>query len=80
MWDPIVRNIGEMLGVFLPINLHAKTPTEGLFESNAAIPALQRVENQLARLAPPQWPEDVFGKIDRAKARNGGVFVRPLRL
>jgi hypothetical protein len=76
MWDPIVRNIGETLGVFLPINLHAKTPAEGLFESNAAILELQRVENQLARLAPPQWPEEVFGKIDRAKAQAGkALFV-----
>jgi cytochrome c1 len=74
--DPIVRNVGETLGVFLPINLHAKTPAEGLFESNAAIPELQRAENQLARLAPPQWPEDVFGKIDRAKAQAGkALFV-----
>lgn len=76
MDDPIIRNIGETLGVFLPINLHAKTPAEGLFQSNAAIPALQRAENQLARLAPPQWPEEVFGKIDRAKAQAGkALFV-----
>jgi cytochrome c peroxidase len=58
------------------MNLHAKTPAEGLFESNAAILELQRVENQLARLAPPQWPEEVFGKIDRAKAQAGkALFV-----
>jgi hypothetical protein len=37
---------------------------------------LQRVENQLARLAPPSWPEDVFGKIDREKAKRGkALFV-----
>jgi hypothetical protein len=34
------------------------------------------VENQLARLAPPSWPEDVFGKIDREKAKSGkALFV-----
>jgi hypothetical protein len=56
--------------------LHAKTPAEGLFESNAAISELQRVENQLARLAPPRWPEEVFGKIDRSKAQAGkALFV-----
>ncbi|HYY27645.1 MAG TPA: di-heme-cytochrome C peroxidase, partial [Chthoniobacterales bacterium] len=71
MWDPIVRNVGETLGVFLPMNLHAKSPAEGLFESNAAILELQRAENQLERLAPPKWPEEVFGKIDRAKAQAG---------
>jgi hypothetical protein len=70
-WDPISRNLGETMGVYLPIDLSSKTPAEGLFQSNAAILELQRVENQLARLAPPSWPEDVFGKIDREKAKAG---------
>ena len=65
------RNFGETMGVFLPIDLSSKSPAEGLFHSNGAIPELERVENQLARLAPPSWPEDVFGKIDRDKAKAG---------
>src|SRR5262245_35201457 len=69
--SPLARNLGETMGVFMPINLHAKTPAEGLFESNAVIPELHRVEKQLERLAPPSWPEDVFGKIDREKAKTG---------
>ena len=29
-----------------------------------------------SRLAPPQWPEELFGKIDREKARAGeGLFM-----
>ena len=59
------------MGVYMPIDLTSKSPAEGLFESNAAIPELQRVENLLSRLAPPSWPEDVFGKIDRDKAKAG---------
>jgi len=74
--DPIERNLTETMGVFMSVDLRSKTPAEGLFRSNAAIAELQRVENQLARLAPPQWPEDVFGKIDREKARRGkALFV-----
>jgi len=74
--NPLPRNLGETMGVFMPINLTAKTPADGLFESNAAIPELQRVENQLERLAPPSWPEEVFGKIDRDKAKAGkALFV-----
>jgi hypothetical protein len=69
--DPLARNFGETMGVYMPINLRAKTPADGLFESNAAIAELHRVENQLARLAPPSWPEGVFGKIDREKAKTG---------
>jgi hypothetical protein len=74
--DPLARNLGETMGVYMPINLRAKSPADGMFESNAAIPELHRVENQLERLAPPSWPEDVFGKIDREKAKAGkALFV-----
>ena len=69
--NPIGRNFGETLGVYMPVDLTSKTPAEGLFKSNAAIAELVRVENQLERLAPPSWPEDVFGKIDRDKAKVG---------
>jgi mono/diheme cytochrome c family protein len=74
--DPIVRNLVETMGVYMDINLRAASPAEGLFASNAAIHSLARVENQLSRLAPPSWPEDVLGKIDRAKAQAGkALFV-----
>lgn len=69
--DPIFRNLTEAMGVYMSIDLRSKSPAEGLFKSHAAIRELQRVENQLVRLAPPSWPEDVFGKIDRAKAKAG---------
>jgi len=73
---PIDRNLVETMGVFMSIDLQSKGPKEGLFDSNAAIENLGKVENLLARLAPPSWPEDVFGKIDREKARQGkGLFV-----
>jgi hypothetical protein len=74
--DPIYRNLSETLGVFLPIDLSSRSRAEGLFQSAARVAELERVENQLARLAPPSWPEDVFGKIDRAKARTSqALFV-----
>jgi len=69
--DPIGRNHGETLGVFLPMDLRSKTPREGLFESGAMLPDLNKVEHMLDRLAPPKWPEDVLGKIDRQKASQG---------
>ncbi|MFT3717348.1 di-heme-cytochrome C peroxidase [Pseudorhodoferax sp.] len=69
--DPLMRNLGETMGVYLDINLHAESPAEGLFASNAAIHNLDRVEVQLWRLAPPSWPEDLLGKIDRDKAKIG---------
>jgi len=74
--DPIARNLGETMGVYMDINLRAASPAEGLFASNAAIHNLASVEEQLSRLAPPSWPEAVLGKIDREKAKAGkALFV-----
>ena len=72
--DPIVRNFGETMGVFMSADLRSKTPEEGLFETSAAILNLEKIEGMLERLAPPKWPEEVFGKIDRAKAAEGKVL------
>jgi hypothetical protein len=69
--DPVKRNFGETQGVFLAMDLKSKTPEEGLFDSSAAILNLNTIELALWRLAPPKWPEDVFGKIDRKKALAG---------
>ena len=74
--DPIKRNVQESIGVYLPLDLSSKSPAEGLFQSSVPILDLQRVEDQLERLAPPSWPEDVLGKIDRDKAKVGkALFV-----
>ncbi len=69
--DPLLRNLGESLGVFVRMDLTSKTRAEGLFESTADIRGQIAIENLLRRLAPPQWPEDVLGKIDRDKAAQG---------
>jgi hypothetical protein len=69
--DPIARNLGETMGVFMSMDLTSKTPEDGLFTSNAAIPNLVKIEDAIQRLAPPKWPEKVLGKIDRQKAHEG---------
>ena len=69
--DPIDRNHGETLGVYASMDFRSKTPAEGLFDSSAQLLNLVKIEHLLDRLAPPKWPEEVFGKIDRAKAAEG---------
>jgi hypothetical protein len=69
--DPIDRNLTETMGVYMSMNLHAKSPEEGLYDSNARLKNLEEIEDWLNHLAPPKWPEEVFGKIDRAKAAEG---------
>jgi hypothetical protein len=74
--DPIQRNLTETMGVFMPLDLRSDTPEQGLFDSNAAILNLQKIETTLRRLAPPKWPEEVLGRIDREKAAKGkALFV-----
>jgi mono/diheme cytochrome c family protein len=69
--DPIGRNHGETLGVFLSMDFRSKTPEEGLFTSGAQLRNLNQIEHLLDRLAPPKWPEEVLGKVDRQKAAQG---------
>jgi hypothetical protein len=69
--DPIDRNLTETMGVFMPMDLTSDGPEEGLFSSNARIDNLKTIEDALNRLAPPSWPEDIFGPIDREKAAAG---------
>ncbi|MBV9998886.1 MAG: hypothetical protein JO015_07200 [Verrucomicrobia bacterium] len=69
--DPIARNYGETQGVYLPMDLASKSPDEGLFDSNARLRNLEKIEDLVCRLAPPKWPEELFGKIDVAKAAEG---------
>jgi hypothetical protein len=74
--DPLKRNVQESIGVYLPLDLSSKSSAEGLFQSSVPILNLQQAEDQLERLAPPSWPEDVLGKIDRDKAKVGkALFV-----
>jgi mono/diheme cytochrome c family protein len=74
--DPIARDLVETMGVFMAMDLKSKTPEEGLFDSNAALLNLHKIEILLRRLAPPKWPEEVLGKIDREKADKGkALFV-----
>jgi hypothetical protein len=69
--DPIKRNEAEAMGVFIGLDLTSPTPEAGLFDSSEIPLNLAKIEGALDHLAPPKWPEDVLGKIDRQKAAEG---------
>jgi len=74
--NPLSRNAGEALGVFIKLDLSSKSKSEGLFESTLDLKGQFAIERLLRRLAPPKWPENIFGPIDRAKAAQGAkLFV-----
>ncbi len=69
--NPLTRNFGETLGVFARYDLKSASPESGLFESTTDIKGLVKIENLLRRLAPPKWPEDLLGKLDQGRVKDG---------
>lgn len=72
--DPLLRNVGEVMGVFARLDLTSASPADGLFQSTVDLAGQIESEQLLRRLAPPQWPEAVLGEIDRAKAARGAAL------
>ena len=71
--QPLVRNVGEALGVKAPVNLSPDYPIETRFRSTIAVDNLIRVETLLAGpeptsrtpksfggLSSPTWPSEIF--------------------
>jgi mono/diheme cytochrome c family protein len=77
--QPMVRNIGEALGVRARVNL--TTPAK-LFRSTANVKNLWEMEGLLAGptafngLKSPPWPAELFGPIDQAKAQKGAELYK----
>lgn len=74
--NPIGRNVGEVLGTFGGVNL---VDPQQLGHSTARGKELIVLENLVAQLKTPQWPEDILGKIDREKAARGKVLYEQFR-
>jgi len=68
--SPINRNTGEVMGVYGHLQLTG-TPDTGQFNSTVPIAKLDRIEGYVEKLEAPQWPAEIFGAIDTAKADQG---------
>lgn len=66
----LIRNGGEVIGVYGNVEL----TKEDAYESSMMVENLGHLENWVRELNSPEWPEDVFPKIDRAKAAKGEVL------
>jgi len=69
--NPFTRNFSEALGVFARYDLTAKDNPANYNISTVDARGIAKIEQLLRRLAPPQWPQEVLGKIDTAKAARG---------
>ncbi len=83
--QPMIRNVGESLGVGAVLNLDGSGP--GSFASTTHIENLYSIENQLAGPPPfrarefaglraPQWPETLLGRIDQTQAHAGAELYQ----
>ena len=79
--QPMVRNIGEALGVRARVNL--KDPDK-LYRSTVNVKSQWEMESLLAGatafngLKAPAWPTAVFGPVDQAKAQQGAQLYQQM--
>ena len=74
--NPLGRNVGEVLGTFGSINL---TDTDKFGATSARAEELIALENLVAKLKIPKWPEKYLGKIDKEKAQRGHYLYQEYR-
>lgn len=78
--QPMVRNVGEALGVRAETNLvdpatGQTNPEPARWYSSVNVQNLQWMEEALQRLRPPSWPASILGPINKdLSARGRGLF------
>ena len=71
---PLLRNIGQTLGVYGTVDLTKPGVT---YPSSVSVADLVALEGLIRKLEPPAWPVDMLGPIDKAKAERGtAVFAQ----
>jgi mono/diheme cytochrome c family protein len=65
---PLLRNIGQTLGVYGTVDLSKPGLT---YPSSVSVPDLETLESLVHKLRPPAWPADLLGPIDTARATQG---------
>jgi len=72
--EPLARNVIEALGVQAPIDpqtMLADKIVHGVLMDNVVA-----IHRSLTKLESPRWPEDLLGRIDLDKARQGEAIYR----
>jgi hypothetical protein len=73
--QPMARNVGEALGVGANFSLvddyGRPIPIGDRYRTSVSFDNLLRIESTVQKLAPPPWPEDLLGKINKTSADPG---------
>ena len=76
--QPMARNVGETLGVGATLGLMdhygLPLPPKERFVNQTLIENLKTIEDTIAKLEPPRWPEELLGPVDTEKAAKGKVL------
>lgn len=83
--QPMMRNVGEALGVGAKVNLTG--PKEQLYSTSIQVKTVFDLEHQLAGTPPnassgftglnsPKWPDQILGPVDRDLAAAGAVLYK----
>jgi len=72
--QPLARNVIEALGVQAPID--PKTLLSDKIVHGVLMDNVVSIHRSLTKLESPHWPEDLLGKIDLEKARQGEAIYR----
>ncbi len=68
--SPILRNGGQVLGVFGSTSIGADAGVKA-FDSTVRVNELHQFEEWVSALKPPVWDEEIMGPIDRDMAERG---------
>lgn len=81
--NPLTRNLGETIGVFgrarLRVFKDSASKASGLndvFDTTAKVENLYELEESLARLPAPRWPEKFLGPLDQELVEKGESIYR----
>jgi hypothetical protein len=72
----IMRNIGEVVGVFGEVTLPDKYSGLPNFRSSAVIPNLRVLESWISELHSPQWPSNIFPPLQPNLVSRGGDLYK----
>jgi mono/diheme cytochrome c family protein len=72
--EPLARNVIEALGVQAPID--PQTMLSDKIVHGVLMDNVVAIHRSLTKLESPRWPEDLLGRIDLDKARQGEAIYR----
>ncbi len=73
--QPMARNIIESLAVNAYLALPGDSEKQR-YISSVRLRQMFEMESAVGKLSAPQWPEQILGSIDRAKAERGNVLYK----